>query len=231
MKWTGLYAQKMVSLHALAKEADTTAGRLCGSYSDQTVGNDLRKAELFKSATTASYTRRQAMYILDTCDLEHNRDSRSPLQYATDLIIGWLCEDAVVKILDNRGVVATQIGSDRERNFLTKTAITHGADIQIEDSKIELLFDFTNHWSQKDKLDLRDNKYKYVIDNNIHLLGVAPRAMMAVHLRPDDMPEFKYGEIPAYGKSGWTLQNVKNRLKPISEVLANIARVAPNEKF
>jgi hypothetical protein len=219
MKWTGIYAQKVISLHALAQEAGTTVGRLCGAYSEEKVGDDLSKADLFKSATTASYTRRQALYILEACDLTHNRDNRTQLQYATDLILGWLCEDSVVKILNNKGIMANHAGSDKDRNFLQQEAITHGADIETPELSIELLFDFTNHWQQHDKLDLRDNKYKHIVENKIHLLGIAPRTMTAVHIRPDEMPEFKYGEIPAYGKNGYTLKPMRHHLKKLSEIL------------
>lgn len=219
MKWVGLYTQKIVSLHALAKEAGTTVGRLCASYSDQKIGNGLSKAELFKNATTGSYTMNQALYLNEVCNLEHNRDTRTPLQYATDLIVGWLCEDTVVNILNNNGIMATLTGSDKDRNFLVKEDITHGADIETPEASIELLFDFTNHWVTYNKLDLRDKKYAHITNNGIHLLGIAPRTMMAIHISPDTMPEFQYGEIPAYGKNGYTLTPVSEYLKPLSQIL------------
>jgi hypothetical protein len=136
------------------------------------------------------------LHINEVCNLPHNKDSRTPLQYATDLIIGWLSEDAILKMIPD----AQLIGADKTRNFLTKETISHTADIQTPTKTIELIFDYTNHWSKADKLDLRDNKLDYLKQNNITLLGVAPRTGKALVITNYD--NFTYGEIPAYSKSG-----------------------------
>ena len=119
--------------------------------------------------------------------------------------------------LNNRGCFATGIGSDRERNFLKDGQITHLADIETSTQIIEVVFDYTNHWVTQNKLDLRDNKKEHLESNNIVLLGVAPRANKAFVL--SDYQDFVYGDIPAYGKKGWTLQNVKDRLISFDEAL------------
>ena len=220
MRWIALYTQKIVALHSLAKHAGTTTDTLCEAYSGQQVGNGLDKAELFKSALSGPYTGHQALHLITVCDLPHNRDKRTELQYATDLIIGWLSEDATLQILNNAGHQATLVGADKTRDFLTKQTITHGADIQTPKTQIELIFDYTNHWSKANKLDLRDNKLEYLQNNNITLLGIAPRTGQAIVIT--DYTHFTHGHIPAYNKDGWTLQNAKDHLKPISEAITQI---------
>jgi hypothetical protein len=216
MRWIALYTQKIVALHSLTKHAETTPAALCEAYADAKTQNGLLKADIFKSALTGNYTARQVLHINEVCNLPHNRDTRTSLQYATDLIIGWLSEDAILKMIPN----AQPIGADKDRDFLTKGAISHTADIQTPTKTIELIFDYTNHWSKADKLDLRDNKLDYLKQNNITLLGVAPRTGKALVITNYD--NFTYGEIPAYGKSGWTLQKVSQHLKPINEAINEI---------
>lgn len=216
MRWIALYTQKIVALHSLTKHAETTPAALCEAYADAKTQNGLLKADIFKSALTGKYTAKQVLHINEVCDLPHNRDTRTPLQYATDLIIGWLSEDAILKMIPN----AQPIGADKTRDFLTKETISHTADIQTPTKTIELIFDYTNHWSKADKLDLRDNKLDYLKQNNITLLGVAPRTGKALVIT--NYNEFTHGHIPAYNKNGWTLQKVSQHLKPINEAINEI---------
>ena len=220
MKWVALYAQKNIGLLALAKQAGTTTDELCARYNGVKLENGLDKGDLFKNALSGSYNAKQVIYLYTTCNLPHHRDTRTPVQYATDLIIGWLSEDAILMALNNRGCFTEAIGSDRERNFLTDDQITHLADLQTPTQLVEVVFDYTNHWVTHNKLDLRDNKKEHLEKNNITLLGVAPRANKAFVIT--DYTQFKHGDIPAYGKTGWTLQGIKQHLKPISEVIAHI---------
>lgn len=217
MKWTGLYIQKNIALLALAKHVGTTADELCARYDGVKLENGLDKGELFRNALNGSYDGKQVLYLYTTCNLPHHKDTRTPVQYATDLIIGWLSEDAIITALNNRGCFAVGIGSDRERNFLTGDQITHVADIETGSGLVEVVFDYTNHWLSNNKLDLRDNKKEHLDSKGITLLGVAPRANKAFVLA--DYQNFTYGDIPAYGKKGWTLQNVKDRLVSIDEAL------------
>jgi hypothetical protein len=220
MRWVALYTQKVIALHSLAKTAGTTTDELCATYNGLKLENGLDKGEMFRHALSASYDAKEVVYLYTVCSLPHQRDNRTPVQYATDLIIGWLSEDAILIALNNNGTFATPIGSDKDRTFLEKDDITHLADIQTPTKIVELVFDYTNHWVKHDKLDLRDNKKTHLEKNGITLLGVAPRANKAFVIT--DYTDFTHGAIPAYGKTGWTLQGIKQHLKPISEAIALI---------
>ncbi len=220
MRWVALYTQKVIALHSLAKTAGTTTDELCATYNGLKLENGLDKGEMFRHALSASYDAKEVVYLYTVCSLPHQRDNRTPVQYATDLIIGWLSEDAILIALNNNGTFATPIGSDKDRTFLEKDDITHLADIQTPTKIVELVFDYTNHWVKHDKLDLRDNKKTHLEINGITLLGVAPRANKAFVIT--DYTDFTHGAIPAYGKTGWTLQGIKQHLKPISEAIALI---------
>lgn len=220
MKWQGLFVQKVVGLHALAKSCGTSTDALLARYAGLKLPNGEDKAETFKNALKGSYTGSQALYLINACNLTHNKDTRTPLQYATDLIIGWLSEDAILTALNSNGWDATPTGSDKDREFLLKDDIKHTADIQTSKGTLELIFDYTNHWSSHDKLDLRDNKKQHLQTNSVTLMGVAPRSGKGLIITPQDLDGFTYGEIPAYGKNGWTLTGVSQMLKPITELLA-----------
>ena len=174
MRWTALYAQKNIGLHALAKHAGTTTDELCARYNGQKLENGLDKGELFKNSLSGSYNAKQVIYLYTTCNLPHHKDTRTPVQYATDLIIGWLSEDAIITALNNRGCFATGIGTDRERNFLKDDQITHLADIETPTQLIEVVFDYTNHWVTHNKLDLRDNKMSIAATNGTLSLPSGP---------------------------------------------------------
>lgn len=222
MGWMTLYTQKIVSLHALAKACDTTVDALCARYANETVGNGISKAELFKNAVSSRYNGKQLVYINSVCNIDHNRDNRTPLQYATDLIIGWLSEDAVLSTLNNYGWFATLSGQDAQRNFLPHSSINHTADIEIPDGNIELVFDYTNHWARNNTLDLRDNKLQHLKDTETALLGIAPRTGKGFLLVAKDYEEFIPRNIPAYGKNGWTLNGVKDKMEPIDLLLSRM---------
>ena len=48
----------------------------------------------------------------------HRRDQRSSLEYACDLMVGWLLEDSIVKILNDMGYNTSLNGADKHRKLL-----------------------------------------------------------------------------------------------------------------
>lgn len=218
MNWLGLYAQKIISLHSLAKTCGTTADELCAKYGDQTFG-DVQKQSVFRNALTGRFAGEEALYLIRACNIKHQKDNRTPLQYATDLIIGWLSEDAIIHALQTRNINPEMIGADKDRQFLDKNDISHSADISIKNQKIELVFDYTNHWKIHDKLDLRDNKKLALEQNSILLFGIAPRANSGFLIRPSDLTDFSHNHIPAYGKDGWTKTGISKQMESLAVLL------------
>ena len=220
--WLFNYAQKRIAIEKLAAQTTTTIHAYCEQYRDQQVNNKVNKAELFRNSLTGKYTANETIYLLEQCKIPHKQDNRTPLQYATDLIIGWLSEDIMCTIMQNAQLPAQLTGTDQKRNFLADTDIDNQPDITINGTKVELLFDYTNHWARTNTLDIRDNKFTHLKNNGTLLLGVAPHNTKALLIDPTNLEGVVYGEIPAYGKMGYTIPEVKNRLAPISEVIEDL---------
>lgn len=104
----------------------------------------------------------------------HRRDNRSSLEYACDLMIGWVLEDCIVELLNMEGYETILNSADRDRKILTKPKADSDLKIMVdgEEILIELVNDFKGYWKRNNKVDLRDNKYANLKDENSLLLGI-----------------------------------------------------------
>lgn len=105
----------------------------------------------------------------------HLRDQRSCEEYALDLVLGWIMEDAILKILDKLGFPCSLASEDRNREFLKSPKATPDYDILSSNNKkfkLELVNDFTGFWKKKKKIHLRDNKYNKLKEDDGILLGI-----------------------------------------------------------
>lgn len=109
-------------------------------------------------------------------NLSHLRDRRSTPEYACDLILGWVMEDGILKILTENLNINCQLSSaDKEREFISKPKAT--SDIRIETDPqetklLEVVKDYTGYWMKNKKIDLRNGKYKNLKRENGILLGL-----------------------------------------------------------
>ena len=98
--------------------------------------------------------------ILNLC--RHNRDGRSNLQYAQDLILGWILEDYIIERFQTSDVVFIKTGGDADRKFLVGTKVTSDSDYEVHISGnrffVDLAHDFNLFWRNKRACHLRDNK-------------------------------------------------------------------------
>ena len=109
---------------------------------------------------------------------QHNRDSRSEIEYAQDLICSWIFEDYLVLNLKNNGLKIELSGADFERKILKSSKVSSKSDLVIHDYKkdyyIEIVNDYGGYWLKEKKIDLRDDKYlhlkKLCTDNSRSLL-------------------------------------------------------------
>ena len=111
----------------------------------------------------------------------HNRDSRSEIEYAQDLICSWIFEDYLVFNLKLNGLDAELSGSDSGRKILQSSSVSSKSDIVINGNNnkmyIELVNDYRGYWSKYNKVDLRDDKYLHIKNlssgnNKSFLLGI-----------------------------------------------------------
>lgn len=97
---------------------------------------------------------------------KHNRDNRSEIEYAQDLICSWIFEDYLIYNLKLSGLDAELSGADHERKILNSSSVSSKSDMVVKgnDKKIyiELVNDYRGYWSKYNKVDLRDDKYLHI---------------------------------------------------------------------
>ena len=96
----------------------------------------------------------------------HNRDFRTPMQYAQDLVCSWLYEDYLLAQLELNGLNIKLSGEDRNRKILKSAKVSSNSDYLIEyngkKAFIELANDYTGYWKNKKQCDLRDDKFMHI---------------------------------------------------------------------
>ena len=104
----------------------------------------------------------------------HRRDKRTSLEYACDLMVGWILEDCIVEMLNMEGYETILNSADSDRKILTKPKADSDLRVMVdgEEVLIELVNDFKGYWKRYHKVDLRDNKYENLKDENSLLLGI-----------------------------------------------------------
>lgn len=111
----------------------------------------------------------------------HNRDSRTEIEYAQDLVCSWIFEDYLILNLRLNGLDVELSGADCERKILRSSSVSSKSDIVVKENNkkiyIELVNDYRGYWLKNNKVDLRDDKYLHVKnlssgDNKSLLLGI-----------------------------------------------------------
>lgn len=104
----------------------------------------------------------------------HRRDKRSSLEYACDLIVGWVIEDCTVEILNKLGYDTSLNSADKHRKILLSPTADSDLKVYIngQDVLIEQVNDFTGYWKKTLHVPLRDNKYINLKNENSLLFGI-----------------------------------------------------------
>lgn len=127
----------------------------------------IEKYSLFSNILNRSLSEEQQSFIDNVCNL-NNRDSRTPSEYARDLVVSWLVEDVIKSYLNLKNN-----GADAERNFLKSRQIKYDSDFKLNDRYLELYVNFTDYWIKQKKIDLRMDKHAHLVKHKSLLLGIA----------------------------------------------------------
>jgi hypothetical protein len=175
-------------------------------------------------------------YFEQKCNLRWLKDSRSSHEYAVDLVLGWLIEDAVMWAINHNGGTAILHGHDRFREFLTPHKISTQPDIIVQgatgERKLEVLCDWKDTWQRKNHADLRDKKYVRLRTEKALLFGIAPISLKGflIDLSVDD-GDFEEGFIPAYRKNGYTCRTIRNRLMSLTDAFCMlVTQFSPHKR-
>ena len=94
---------------------------------------------------------------------KHQRDRRSLMEYAQDLVCSWVFEDYLFSNLRMCGLNIYLDGEDKNRKILSSSKVSANSDFLVEynDKRlyIELANDYTGYWLKRLQVDLRDDKY------------------------------------------------------------------------
>tara|TARA_A100001011_G_scaffold139534_1_gene147481 strand:- start:630 stop:1355 length:726 start_codon:yes stop_codon:yes gene_type:complete len=195
--------------------------------------SNINKKALFKNIIVGkTFSDNEQKFMQSRCgNLTRFRDKRTGIEYATDLILGWISEDAILHYFKSKKVNISKFGSDSDREFLDSKSISAQSDLILSKSnnekmyKVEYMNDWTGFWKKSNKLHLRENKYLKIKKENAIFLGVSPlhREGIAFHTS-DKNAKWKYipSHYPYGGKPAWELSNVKDFLTPLNVALDKI---------
>jgi len=142
--------------------------------------------------------------------LTHLRDRRTSEEYALDLILGWIIEDAMRDIFnDILNLKANLHSADRNREFLLKPAASSDFIINHNDQEwyVEIISDYTGFWHNYSVVHLRDDKFLNLKAEEGILLGIDYRNSNFLVLRVNSIERNRvrqikehrpYGGKPAY---------------------------------
>lgn len=104
----------------------------------------------------------------------HRRDKRSSMEYACDLMLGWVLEDCLVEILNELGYKTSLNGADKNRKFLLDPTTDSDLKVLVDGKEvlIESVNDFTGYWKRTKWVPLRDNKYLKLKREKSLLFGI-----------------------------------------------------------
>ena len=82
--------------------------------------------------------------------------------------------------------------------------------------------DWNDYWIRSDKLDLRDNKFLKLSNEQSLFLGIAPMSSKGIFLDFSEKLDFRKRYNPAYSKSSYTLKKIRNRMSDIDKSIQEL---------
>ena len=133
-------------------------------------------SDLLKERKVSTEFTEYAQKRLGTEDLVSFRDSRNALEYAVDLLLGWIVEDAFVEWCLRNGIDARLSGKDSERELQSNSnSIDSNSDIYLKDSerRLEIVQDHTGFWIRQGVGHLRNDKLDKLLEQRSVLIGIS----------------------------------------------------------
>lgn len=222
-----VYKNKVEALKKSFRILNVNANQILDRYQQECFENtNIPKKESFISLMKLDPSSELTAYLKTKTNLSHFKDKRTNIEYAIDLVLGWLSEDSIICHLKKGGIKCKLGGRDRYREFLSFREISTQPDITIEANKkmisLEIMNDWNDYWIKKNMIDLRDNKYNKLKQEKSLFLGFAPNSAKGIFLDFSHDLNFEERFNPAFDKKVFTLKNIKNKLKDINVCLADI---------
>lgn len=116
--------------------------------------------------------------IIDSPSLTFVRGMRTSEEYAIDLIVGWLIEDLIVKLLENKNLTIIPFGVDKERNFLSsrkgskRVEVTADFVVKQSNKGFDIKSDLNGTWQTQQQIDIKEEGFNAIISKGIAIIGV-----------------------------------------------------------
>ncbi|MDA9636433.1 hypothetical protein N9T42_01845 [SAR86 cluster bacterium] len=215
-----VYSKKIESLKKNFSILSVDANKILNKYENISFEDTyLSKKESFISLMRLNPSMALIRYLDSKTDLWHFKDKRTNIEYAIDLVLGWLSEDIIISHLREKSIKCDLNGRDKYREFLSPKYISAQPDIKIKINEryrtLEIANDWNDYWIRSDMLDLRDNKFLKLRNEKSLFLGIAPLSSKGIFLDFSEKLDFIKRFNPAYGKSAYTLKKIRNRMNNI----------------
>lgn len=162
----------------------------------------------------------------------HNRDNRTPMQYARDLVASWLFEDYIVKKFNELGYELLLSGKDKERKILKNTKVGSDCDLLFKYNNklynVEIVNDYSNYWKRNKKIDLRDSKYAKLLSSKSILLAISilDKTYSLIPITEDLKVHFIKSHFPFGGKSAYQIDinNIEFKEFKVSNIISDLVK-------
>lgn len=222
-----VYSKKIESLKKNFSILSVDINKILDKYGNISFeGTSLSKKESFISLMRLNPSTELIRYLDSKTNLSHFKDKRSNIEYAIDLVLGWLSEDIIISHLREKNLQCDLNGRDKYRDFLSAKDISTQPDIKVKINDqyrtLEIMNDWNDYWIRFDKLDLRDNKFLRLSNEKSLFLGIAPMSSKGIFLDFSEKLDFVRRYNPAYGKKSYTLKKIKNKLVDLVKCISNL---------
>lgn len=153
---------------------------------------------------------------------KHQRDGRSPMEYARDLVASWLFEDFIIEKINESGMQTDAAGADKQRKILPGSKVSAASDFIVsyngKKKQLELVNDYTGYWQEKGKMELRDDKYLKLANAGSLLLGVSLTnySYFLLDFSKKISADYIKSHYPYGGKPAYSIPLGKNLLIPFT---------------
>ena len=225
------WRSKASDIVAFIEDTGISIEELLTQYKGEYFVDGQEKAPVFRAVLGSRLSEQQLQYLDDRCGKQysHFRDSRSGAEYAADLIISWVQEDALLGIMTRAGLKVELDGTDKHRELLKPGEINSASDFAIKGGavsrKLELAYDVTGYWRKTGKFDLRDSKFDRLVNENSIIIGVAILTREAFVIDTANMDGISIVSIPlhpVYKKPAKTILGVDKLLSTLENSVENL---------
>ena len=152
------------------KKKEILENVICTSVVDYALEHYLKDVVYILKGEEENLKKRYPDTYENILSCRYHRDRRTPLEYALDLVLGWIMEDFLVESLIDNGMDVKLTGTDIKRQILPASEVTAKPDIIIgvngKTYIFDVLQDYTGFWTKTGKCHLRDDKFQSIVSKN-----------------------------------------------------------------